>query len=140
MFNNNWLPFTLLLFIYLLCSHSEHQKNLFQSKHFHQKNQFTEYETSSNKVKLPKVGSSVMIVHGQGPTTNPVNMNKISSTDLVQVHNRLNDYSSSKWGATKCKTNLYKLPSTDPCASAKPPQWLFTPSSKWWTTKCKRKL
>jgi hypothetical protein len=48
------------LYIYLPCPHSEHEKNPFQSKHskhFHQRNQFTLCEISSNKVKLPKVGS-----------------------------------------------------------------------------------
>jgi hypothetical protein len=48
-----------------LCSHSKHQKNLFQSKqskHVHQsKNSVHWCETGSNKVKLPKVGSNVMI-------------------------------------------------------------------------------
>jgi hypothetical protein len=52
------LPMDKILYIYLLCSHSEHQKNPFQSKqskHFHQTNPFTKCETGSNKVKLPKV-------------------------------------------------------------------------------------
>jgi hypothetical protein len=38
------LPIDKMLYIYLLCPHSEHQKNPFQSKqskHFHQRNQFT---------------------------------------------------------------------------------------------------
>jgi hypothetical protein len=38
------LPIDKMLYIYLLCPHSEHQKNPFQSKeskHFHQKNRFT---------------------------------------------------------------------------------------------------
>jgi hypothetical protein len=37
------LPIDNMLYIYLLCPHSEHQKNPFQSKqskHFHQRNQF----------------------------------------------------------------------------------------------------
>jgi hypothetical protein len=40
------------------------KKHLFQfkeSKHFHQRNQFTEYETSSKKVKLPKVGLNAIV-------------------------------------------------------------------------------
>jgi len=38
------LPIIKMLYIYLLCSHSEHQKNPFQSKqskNFDQRNQFT---------------------------------------------------------------------------------------------------
>ncbi len=38
------LPIDTMLYIYLLCPHSEHQNNPFQrkqSKHFHQRNQFT---------------------------------------------------------------------------------------------------
>jgi len=53
-----------MLYIYLLCLHSEHQNNSFQSKqskHFHQRNRFTLCETGSNKVKLPKVGSNVIV-------------------------------------------------------------------------------
>jgi hypothetical protein len=56
-----------MLYIYLLCSHSKHQNNLFQfkqSKHFHQRNRFTQCEIASNKVKLPKVGGSNVIVPG----------------------------------------------------------------------------
>ncbi len=46
------------------CVHTTHQKNPFQSKqskHFHQENQFTQYEIGPNKVKLPKVGPNVMV-------------------------------------------------------------------------------
>ncbi len=53
-----------MLCIYLLCPHSEHQNNPFQSKqskHFHQRKQFTQCETGSNKVKLPKVGSNAIV-------------------------------------------------------------------------------
>jgi hypothetical protein len=53
-----------MLYIYLLCPHSEHQKNLFQSKqskHFHQRNWFILCEIGSNKVKLPKVGSDAIV-------------------------------------------------------------------------------
>jgi hypothetical protein len=42
--NTMALPIDKMLYIYLLCPHSEHQNNLFQSKqskHFHQRNQFT---------------------------------------------------------------------------------------------------
>jgi hypothetical protein len=58
------LPIDKMLYIYLLCPHSEHQKNSFQSKqskHFHQRNWFTQCETGSNKVKLPKVGSNAIV-------------------------------------------------------------------------------
>jgi hypothetical protein len=44
--------------------------NLKQSKHIHQKNRFTQYETGSNKVKLPKVGSNAIVL----------------GTDLFQQH------------------------------------------------------
>jgi hypothetical protein len=53
-----------MLYIYILCPHSEHQNNPFQSKkskHFHQRNRFTQCETGSIKVKLPKVGSNVIV-------------------------------------------------------------------------------
>jgi hypothetical protein len=61
-----------MLYIYLLCPHSEHQNNPFQSeqsKHFHQRNEFTKCETGSIKAKLPKVGSNAIVpVHvGAGP-------------------------------------------------------------------------
>jgi hypothetical protein len=55
------LPIDNMLHIYLLGPHSEHQNNLFQSKHLHQRNEFTQCETSSNKVKLPKVGSNAIL-------------------------------------------------------------------------------
>jgi hypothetical protein len=58
------LPIDKMLYIYLLCPHSEHQKILFQSKqykHFHQKSRFPRCETGLNKVKLPKVGSNVIV-------------------------------------------------------------------------------
>jgi hypothetical protein len=66
------LPIDKMLYIYVLCPHSEHQKNLFQSKqskHFHQRNRFTECEAGSNKVKLPKVGSNAIVPGhvGAGP-------------------------------------------------------------------------
>jgi hypothetical protein len=58
-----------MLYIYLLCTQCEHQKNPFQSKqskHFHQRNWFAGCETGSNNVKLPKVGSNAL--WGQGST------------------------------------------------------------------------
>jgi hypothetical protein len=58
------LPIDKMLYMYLLCPHSEHQKSTFQSKqskHFHQRNRFTQCETGSNKVKLPKVGSNAIV-------------------------------------------------------------------------------
>ncbi len=58
------LPIDQMLYICLLCPHSEHQNNLFQfrqSKHFHQRNRFTQCETGSNKVKLSKVGSKATV-------------------------------------------------------------------------------
>ncbi len=58
------LPIGKMLYIYLLCPHSEHQKNPFQSKrskHFHQRNGFTRYEIGSNKVKFPKVGLNAIV-------------------------------------------------------------------------------
>jgi hypothetical protein len=54
-----------MLYIYLLCSHSEQPKNicsnLNKSKHFHQRNRFISCEISFNKVKLPKVGSNAIV-------------------------------------------------------------------------------
>jgi hypothetical protein len=44
------LPIDKMLYIYLLCPYSEHQKNPFQfkeSKHFHQRNWFTQCKTGS---------------------------------------------------------------------------------------------
>jgi hypothetical protein len=66
------LPIDKMLCIYLLCPHSEHQNNPFQSKQFklfHKRNWFTLCETGSNKVKLPKVGSNaiVPVPVGAGP-------------------------------------------------------------------------
>jgi transposase-like protein len=64
------LPIIKMLYIYLLCPHSEHQKNPFQSKqskHFHQRNQFTQCEADFNKVKLPKVASNTIVPVGAGP-------------------------------------------------------------------------
>ncbi len=61
------LPIDKMLYIYVLCPHSEHQKNTFQSKqskHFHQRNQCTQCETGSTKVKLPKVGSNAIVRTG----------------------------------------------------------------------------
>jgi hypothetical protein len=48
------LPIDKLLYIYLLCPHSEHQNNGFQSKqskHFHPRNQLIWCETGFNKIK-----------------------------------------------------------------------------------------
>ncbi len=62
------LPIDKMLCIYVLCPHSKHQKNPFQSKqskHFHHGNQFTLCETGFNKVKLPKVGSVIVLVGGR---------------------------------------------------------------------------
>jgi hypothetical protein len=54
-----------MLYMYLLCVHTLNtNKNPFQSKqseHFHQKNWFTQCETDSNKVKLPKIGSNAIV-------------------------------------------------------------------------------
>jgi len=63
------LPIDKMLYIYLPWPHSEHQNNSFQSKHFHQRNWFTECKTHSNKIKLPKVGSNaiVPVPMGAGP-------------------------------------------------------------------------
>ncbi len=58
-------PIDKMLYIYLFCPHSKHQNNMFQSKqskHFHQRNWFTQCETGFNKVKLPKVGSNAIIL------------------------------------------------------------------------------
>jgi hypothetical protein len=74
------LPIDKMLYIYLLCPHSEHQKNPFQSKqskHFHQRNRFTQCETGSNKVKLPKVGSNAIVPVG---SKGPINFNKSDSS------------------------------------------------------------
>jgi hypothetical protein len=63
------LPIDKMLYIHLLCPHSKHQTNPFLSKHFHQRNQFAWCETSSNNVKLSKVGSnanSPLFLWGQG--------------------------------------------------------------------------
>jgi hypothetical protein len=67
------LPIDKMLYIYVLCPHSEHQQIPFQSKqskHFHQKNRFTKCQTGSNNVKLPKVGSNAIVTVpvGAGPT------------------------------------------------------------------------
>ncbi len=48
------LPIDKMLYIYVLCPHSEHQKNL------NGLNTFTK-EAGSNKVKHPKVGSNVIV-------------------------------------------------------------------------------
>jgi hypothetical protein len=48
------LPIGKMLYIYLLCPHSEHHKNL------NSLNTFTK-RTGSNKVKLPKVGLNAMV-------------------------------------------------------------------------------
>jgi len=74
------LPIDKMLYMYLLlCTHSEHRKDRFQvhtlntakiGSNLNSLNTFTK-ETSSNKVKLPKVGSNATIVHaptGQGLT------------------------------------------------------------------------
>jgi hypothetical protein len=64
------LPIDKMLYIYRLRPHSPHQKNPFQSEqfkqHFHQRNWFTNCETGSNKVKLPKVGSNAIVRVGAG--------------------------------------------------------------------------
>jgi hypothetical protein len=70
--NTPALPIDKMLYIYLLCPHSEHQNNPLQSKqskHIHQRNWFSKCETSSIKVKLPKVGSNaiVPVPVGAGP-------------------------------------------------------------------------
>jgi hypothetical protein len=67
------LPIEKMLYIYVLCPHSEHQQIPFQSKHskhFHQKNRFTSCQTGSNNVELPKVGSNAIVTVpvGAGPT------------------------------------------------------------------------
>ncbi len=68
------LPIDKMLYIYYLhCLHTLHtKKNPFQfkqSKHFHQRNWFTQFETGSNKLKLPKVGSNAIVPAptGAGP-------------------------------------------------------------------------
>ncbi len=103
----------------LLCSHSEHQNNPFQSKHFHQKNRFTKYETNSKSwiecdspwaqqtckyeqdifhrpsaSAQPPQGPFKLKMRSNKMSNKPVNMNKLPSTDLVQVLNRLNDFCS----------------------------------------------
>jgi hypothetical protein len=52
------VPIDNMLYIYLLCPHSEHQNNPFQSK-----------QSGSIKAKLPKVGSNaiVPVPVGAGP-------------------------------------------------------------------------
>jgi hypothetical protein len=55
--NTPAVPIDKMLYIYLLCPHSEHQKKIRSNL-----NTFTK-ETGSNKVKLPKVGS----LWGAGP-------------------------------------------------------------------------
>ncbi len=47
-----------MLYIYLLCPHSEHPKK--NRSNLNGLNTFTK-ETSSNKVKLPKVGSNAIV-------------------------------------------------------------------------------
>jgi hypothetical protein len=66
------LPIDKMLYICLLCPHSEHQNNPFQSKqskHFHQRNHFTSCETDSNKIKLSKVvfNAIVLVPVGEEP-------------------------------------------------------------------------
>jgi hypothetical protein len=60
-----------MLYISTYCVHTLNtQKNAFQtkqSKHFHKRNRFTSCETSSNKVKLPKVGSNAIVPAPTGP-------------------------------------------------------------------------
>jgi hypothetical protein len=99
--------------------------------------------TSSSETLHPKLKkgappmSNVIVPVGDRAQQTCKNMNKISSTALVQVHNRLNYCSSSKWGANKPVT-MNNLPSTDLVQvlnrlnDCSPQQ-----SSKWWTTKCK---
>ncbi len=52
------LPINKMLYIYLLCPHSEHQKNI--GSNLNGLNTFTK-ETSSNKVKLPQVGWNAIV-------------------------------------------------------------------------------
>jgi hypothetical protein len=56
------LPIDKMLYIYLLCPHSEHQNNRF---HYHQRDRVPNLKQMFNKVKLPKVGSSA--IWGTGP-------------------------------------------------------------------------
>jgi hypothetical protein len=63
------LPIDKMLYICLLYPHSEHQNNPFQSKqskHFHQRNQFTKFD---NKIKLSKLGfnATVLVPVGEEP-------------------------------------------------------------------------
>jgi hypothetical protein len=71
------LPKDKMLYIYLLCPHSKHQKNPFrskQSKHFHKKTWFI-CETRSNKVKLPVLKPTVKL--GQFPVLEPPVMSNL---------------------------------------------------------------
>jgi hypothetical protein len=64
-----------MLYIYLLCPHFEHQIFFFQSKqpkHFHQRNRFIKCEIGSNKVKLPRLGSNVIVLVPMGVGPNKV--------------------------------------------------------------------
>jgi hypothetical protein len=100
------LPVDKMLYIYLLCPHSKHQKNPFQSKqskHFHQRNQFTSCETNCNKVKLPKVGSNVIVpIPVGGARPNNANKEKYFKNvfDWTQI---LCDYC---FNYLSCLTNL----------------------------------
>jgi hypothetical protein len=93
------LPIDKMLYIYLLCPHSECQKNPFQSKqskHFHQRNQFTQCETSSNKVKFPKVGSKA-IVPVAGPTNKKISFQILSNPQEKVVRRfRIHDSTRTK--------------------------------------------
>jgi len=84
------LPIVKMLYIYLLCPHSKHQKKPFQSKqskHFHQRNRFTKCETGSNKVKLPKVGSNAIVPVPVGGRAEQIK----ASQNLENKHYELNN-------------------------------------------------
>jgi hypothetical protein len=69
------LPIDKMLDICLLCPHSEHQNNPFQSKqskHIHQRNQFNYCETDSNKIKLPKLGFNAIVLVPVGEEPNKI--------------------------------------------------------------------
>jgi hypothetical protein len=63
--NMQALPVDKMLYIYLLCPHSEHQKqihsNLNSLNTFTKKMGSSNMKTDSNKLKLPKVGSNVIV-------------------------------------------------------------------------------
>ncbi len=57
--NTLFLPIDKMLYIYLLCPHSEHQKK-FRSN-LNSLNTFTKGTSSPNKLKLPKIGSNAIV-------------------------------------------------------------------------------